>query len=85
MRENVVPVMDQLGVDLVLCGHSHSYERSFLLRSHYGRSGTLVDSMKVDAGDGRRNGNGPYHKPQQQTPFAGAVYAVAGSSSGGGR
>ena len=86
MRENVVPVIDQLGVDLVLCGHSHSYERSFLLRSHYGKSSTLVDSMKVDAGDGRRDGNGPYHKPVQQTPFAGAVYAVAGSSShtGGG-
>ena len=86
MRQNVVPVMDELGVDLVLCGHSHAYERSFLLRSHYGRSGTLVDSMKVDAGDGKRNGNGPYHKPAQQTPFAGAVYTVAGSSShtGGG-
>jgi calcineurin-like phosphoesterase family protein/purple acid phosphatase-like protein/flagellar hook capping protein FlgD len=86
MRQNVVPVLDQLGADLVLCGHSHSYERSFLLRSHYGKSSTLVDTMKVDAGDGRRGGNGPYHKPAQQTPFAGAVYAVAGSSShtGGG-
>jgi hypothetical protein len=81
MRENVVPALDQLGVDLVLCGHSHSYERSFLLRSHYGRSSTLVDSMRVDAGDGRRDGNGPYHKPAAQTPFAGAVYTVAGSSS----
>jgi calcineurin-like phosphoesterase family protein/flagellar hook capping protein FlgD/purple acid phosphatase-like protein len=81
MRQNVVPVLDQLGVDLVLCGHSHSYERSFLLRSHYGKSSTLQDSMKVDPGDGRRDGNGPYHKPVEQTPFAGAVYTVAGSSS----
>ena len=87
MRENVVPLLESLGVDLCLTGHSHSYERSFLLRQHYGLSGTLADSMKVDDGDGRRDGTGPYHKPQpQSTPFAGAVYVVAGSSSkiGGG-
>ena len=87
MRQNAVPILDSLGCDLVLCGHSHSYERSFLLRQHYGVSGTLADSMKVDAGDGRRGGNGPYHKPTpQQAPFEGAVYVVAGSSAhtGGG-
>jgi hypothetical protein len=87
MRENVLPVLDSLGVDVVLTGHSHSYERSYLLRRHYGLSNTLADSMKVDAGDGRRGGDGPYGKPAaQQAPFEGAVYVVAGSSSrtGGG-
>jgi len=87
IRQNVLPILDSLGVDLVLTGHSHSYERSFLLRQHYGLSGTLADSMKVDAGDGRRGGDGPYSKPtMQQAPFEGAVYVVAGSSSkiGGG-
>ena len=87
LRQNVVPFLDSLGVDLCLTGHSHAYERSFLVRRHYGRSGTLTDSMKVDAGDGRRDGDGPYHKPvDPHAAFAGAVYAVAGSSSkiGGG-
>ena len=87
MRQHVVPYLDSLGADLVLSGHSHSYERSFLLRQHYGPSTTLTPAMKVDAGDGRRDGNGPYHKPgPRPTPFAGAVYVVAGSSSktGGG-
>jgi acid phosphatase type 7 len=82
MRQFVVPLLDSLGVDLNLTGHSHSYERSFLLRRHYDRSSTLADSMKVDAGDGRRDGDGAYEKPRvPHAPFAGAVYTVAGSSS----
>src|SRR5262249_47836230 len=87
MRQNVVPVLDQLGADVVLSGHSHSYERSFLLRWNYGSSTTLTSAMKVDPGDGRRNGNGPYRKPVQwRAPSAGVVYTVAGSGSktGGG-
>jgi hypothetical protein len=87
MRQHAIPVLDSLGADLVLTGHSHSYERSYLLRRHYGLSNTLADSMKVDAGDGRRGGDGPYEKPApQQAAFAGAVHVVAGSSSrvGGG-
>ena len=38
MRENVNPILESYGVDLVLAGHSHSYERSFLLSGHYGFS-----------------------------------------------
>jgi hypothetical protein len=87
MRQVALPILDSTGVDLVLAGHSHSYERSFLLRRHYGVSTTLADSMKVDAGDGRPNGDGRYEKPTLGTgPFEGAVYVVAGSSgeAGGG-
>jgi hypothetical protein len=78
MRENVLPLLEAGGVDLVLTGHSHSYERSLLLDEHYGLSSTLHDSMKVDAGDGREDGDGAYEKAD--LPHAGAVYAVAGSS-----
>lgn len=81
MRESILPILDSTGVDLVLTGHSHSYERSLLLDGHYGLSATLHDSMKVDAGDGREGGDGPYAKPTPgQGPFEGAVYVVAGSS-----
>src|SRR5204862_6191165 len=62
-------------------GHSHSYERSFLLDGHYGTSNTLVPSMILDGGDGRPTGNGAYQKPTQgPAPHQGAVYTVAGSS-----
>jgi len=82
MRTNVVPILDSTGVDLVLSGHSHGYERSYLLNGHYGTSTTLTPAMKVGAGDGRVGGSGPYTKAHtQQWPFEGAVYTVAGSSA----
>ncbi len=39
MRQYVVPVLEDYGVDLVFSGHSHSYERSYLIDGHYGDSG----------------------------------------------
>ena len=82
MRQNVVPILDSTGVDLVLSGHSHGYERSYLLNGHYGVSSTLTSAMKVGPGDGRTGGNGAYTKPHlNQFPFEGAVYTVAGSSA----
>jgi hypothetical protein len=80
MRTNVVPVLEAAGVDLVLCGHSHSYERSYLIDGHYGDSSTFTNTMKLDSGDGRTNGTGAYRKLQGIAANEGAVYAVAGSS-----
>jgi len=80
MRQHVLPILESHGVDLVLCGHSHSYERSVLLDGHYGLSSTLTTSMKKDAGDGRESGDGAYRKPWGINPNQGAVYTVAGSS-----
>ncbi|MHC4429991.1 MAG: metallophosphoesterase, partial [Planctomycetota bacterium] len=81
MRENVLPVLEANGVDLVLCGHSHSYERSFLLDGHYGDSTTLLPGMLLDDGAGRPATGGPYVKPTLgPAPNEGAVYTVAGSS-----
>jgi len=81
MRQNALPILEAAGVDLVLAGHSHSYERSFLLDGHYGASSTLQPSMVLDPGDGRADGDGAYSKPASlPSPNAGAVYAVAGSS-----
>ena len=81
MREMVLPTLEAGGVDLVLTGHSHSYERSFLLDEHYDFSWTLVDSMKVDDGDGSESGNGAYEKSTFDNPHEGAVYIVAGNAS----
>lgn len=80
MRQNFLPILEAAGVDVVLTGHSHSYERSYLLNGQYGPSGTLTQEMKVDGGDGREDGTGAYHKPEGLAANAGAVYAVAGSS-----
>jgi hypothetical protein len=82
MRENVVPMLEDYGVDLVMCGHSHNYERSFFLDGHYDFANTFTDAMMVDSGDGAPAGNGAYRKESLgPVPHEGTVYVVAGSSS----
>ena len=38
MRENVVPILEDYGVDLAFSGHTHAYERSYFIDGHYGFS-----------------------------------------------
>ena len=81
MRELAVPILEDHGVDLVLTGHSHSYERSFLIDGHYGMSGTFGPQHLVDGGDGRIGSDGAYRKPALSgAANQGAVYTVAGNA-----
>ncbi|UPQ97302.1 metallophosphoesterase [Chloropicon primus] len=47
LRSNLVPMFEKYGVDLVLAGHSHSYERSHLLSGHFGPSGEVRSNPGV--------------------------------------
>jgi hypothetical protein len=79
MRETFLPILEDGGVDLVFCGHSHSYERSYLIDGHYGYSPTFSAALHVvDGGDGNVLGDGAYTKTT--AGHDGAVYTVAGSS-----
>ncbi len=81
MRTVFLPALEAAGIDLVLTGHSHGYERSYLLDRHYGSSKTLAASMLKDLGDGRSTGDGSYGKPSPgRAGHEGTVYVVAGSS-----
>jgi len=87
MRQNTLPILEAYGIDLVLTGHSHAYERSKFIDGHYGLSSTFSDATHVmQTGSGRTDGTGAYNKPVGGVAHAGAVYAVAGSSgsTGGG-
>jgi hypothetical protein len=80
MRENVLPICESYGVDLVLSGHSHSYERSKLINGHYGFSNTYDPLLHdIDGGNGQLNGSGAY---QQNASVEGTVYVVTGSAGG---
>lgn len=80
MRERFLPVLEDFGVDLVLTGHSHSYERSKFIDGHYGSSATFSSAHVIDGGSGRVGDTGPYGKADGGAPHGGAVYVVAGSS-----
>jgi hypothetical protein len=78
MRQNFVPLLESGGVDLVLNGHSHSYERSYFINGHHGGSSSWRDGMKKAPGNGQVSGTGAYHKAHGDGN--GAVFCVAGSS-----
>jgi hypothetical protein len=78
MRQNFVPLLESYGVDLILNGHSHSLQRTYLLNRHYGVAATFNPTNKVDGGNGREDGTGAYLKPGR----VGTVYAVAPTGCG---
>lgn len=71
MRQNILPILEQYGVDLVLGGHCHSYERSHFINGFYGTSAQFNASYRLSAGTG-------FPTPYQKTD-KGAVYAVVGT------
>lgn len=83
MRNNIVPILEQYNVDLVLCGHSHVYERSFLIKGHYDDPGSWNPStMLVDGSSGNLPAGEAYTK-NISTPGGeeGTVYVVCGNSA----
>lgn len=82
MRENVLPILEAAGVDLVLAGHSHIYERSFLVDGAYDTP-TTAGGHVVDSGDGRTGGDGAYTKSTGLNAHEGCVYVVAGHGGAG--
>ncbi len=88
MRTNFLPLLEMYGTDIVLSGHSHSYERSYFIHGHYDISDSFdvventIDGIGI--GDGRPDGDGAYIKTFCQDE--GAVYITTGSAgkTGGG-
>ena len=82
MRQNIVPLLEQYGVDLVLSGHSHIYERSKFIKGHYGTESTFSNSV-YPAGNVVQNSSNNYTKSSLRGN--GTIYVVCGVSgqSGG--
>ncbi|MBL9187404.1 MAG: metallophosphoesterase family protein [Opitutaceae bacterium] len=81
MRQVFLPVLEAGGVDLVLTGHSHVYERSWLLDGHYGKSDTFDAAKHIKQKvSGRADGDGVYRKPRARTPNFGHINNVTGSA-----
>lgn len=91
IRENFIRILERYGVDLVLCGHSHGYERSYLLKGFYNNFATPLYDADFDATVHTATGNTQnalydgsanscaytYNSGQYQH---GTVYTVSGSA-----
>ena len=82
MREHILPILESSGVDLVLTGHSHIYERSMLIDGAYDTP-TTAQNHVLDDGDGDSKGDGAYQKSPGLKPNEGTVQIVAGHGGQG--
>lgn len=79
MRKHFVPIFEEFGVDLVLSGHSHVYERSYLLHGFYGNNSSFNPAQMLVNGTKGSLGS-PYRKYwETEKPNLGTVYVVAGN------
>ncbi|WP_309640774.1 fibronectin type III domain-containing protein [Flavobacterium sp.] len=71
MRTILVPLLESYHVDVLLAGHSHVNERSYMIKGHYDVANTFTEAMKVS----------PQNNNFVKTPpYDGTVYAVCGTS-----
>ncbi|HSB92649.1 MAG TPA: metallophosphoesterase, partial [Flavitalea sp.] len=83
LRQKLVPILERYKVDLVLSGHSHSYERSFMINGHYGLETTFdTTSMAFSNSSGKYDGsaNSCLYVKKESDAKNRIVYAVVGSS-----
>ena len=81
MRESIVPIIDDAGVDLVFTGHSHSYERSKYISRYYYTASEFDQKYVVEQGDGNGDTGSAYTKRSlSKTPYSGTIYVTAGSA-----
>ena len=87
IRQNFIRILERYGVDVIICGHSHDYERSFLLKNYYGSEASFnVAAHTADSSSGRYNGSNnscPYVTPSGKVNH-GTVYVVSGSAGADG-
>ncbi|WP_124636650.1 metallophosphoesterase [Taibaiella sp. KBW10] len=83
IRQNFIRILERMGVDMILCGHSHDYERSKLMQGHYGSEATFNPSVhNISQSSGLYDGSAnscPYIKDSVTQP-TGTVYVVSGSA-----
>ena len=86
LRTNLVPIFEKYKVDLVLNGHSHTYERSRPLKGNFGLENTFNVAAHNNGVTSTAKYDGspdtcPYvRRPNQISAQQGIVYAVVGSS-----
>jgi len=82
-RRHFNPILERFGVDLVLTGHDHNYQRSYLIHGLYDFKAAFKPEMLIDSSSGK-DALGEAYVKYTDGPLAGkgTVYVVEGNSSG---
>ena len=82
IRYRFIRILERYGVDLVLCGHSHVYERSYFLNGYYGSetSFNLAANALTSSTAKYDNSNNSCPYIKNQPGKKGTVYVVSGSA-----
>ena len=83
MRTRVVRILERYKVDLVLNGHSHSYERSLLINGHYDVESTFnitAHAMSTSSAKYDGSSNSCVYIKNATDTRNGIVYALVGSA-----
>ena len=93
IRQQITPILERYGVDAVFAGHSHVYERSFLIQGHSGNAASF-NTAAAPIGNMVSGSSAKYDGSENSCPYftidtaakQGTVYVVAGSAGqiGGG-
>ncbi|GAB3776034.1 hypothetical protein GCM10028818_20960 [Spirosoma horti] len=78
IRENLTPILERYGVDLVLNGHSHGYERTYRLKGLRGLANTFNAASNIAENTSGRYDGSPNSCPIL-TKGQGTIYIVNGS------
>ncbi len=83
VRGKLIKILERYRVDLIVCGHSHVYERSKLMKGHYGLESTFsANTHHLSQSTGKYDGSSnscTYLKDSLHT-LEGTVYVVSGSA-----
>lgn len=81
IRKNVIRILERHNVDFVLCGHSHSYERSKFITGHFGYESSFNSaSHQIDSSSALYNGSANSCPHIKNNNSKGTVYVVSGSA-----
>ena len=82
MRNTMMPILEDGGVDLILAGHSHVYERSYLVNGFFGNSWNFDPAQHAVAYTSGYDSLGEAYVKPLSGPDAkkGTVYSVVGNS-----
>lgn len=78
IRGNLTPILERYNVDLVMSGHSHTYERSYRIRDHRGLAATFDPAQHLAETTNARY-DGSSNSCPILTKGKGTVYVVNGS------